>query len=69
MSFASLLKPRPEVLSDQGIEGIIDLANLADSRRRKLEARPEHFFSLTYPTADIRRAPPVAGCTSTGGSP
>ena len=68
MSYASLLKPRPEVLSGE-IEGIIDLANLADSRRRKLEARPEHFFSLTYPTADIRRAPPVAGCTSTGGSP
>lgn len=55
MSFTSVLKPRAEVLSDEGIEGIVDLANLADSRRRKLEARPELFFALTYPTADIRR--------------
>lgn len=54
MSYASVLKPRPEALSGE-IEGIIDLANLADSRRRKLEARPEQFFGLTYPTADIRR--------------
>jgi hypothetical protein len=36
MGYALLLKPRPEVLSGE-IEGIIDLANLADSRRRKLE--------------------------------
>src|SRR3990172_4570705 len=55
MSFASVLRPRAEVLSDEGIEGIVDLANLADSRRRKLEAKPDLFFALTYPTADIRR--------------
>jgi hypothetical protein len=54
MGYASFLKPRTEALSGE-IEGIIDLANLADSRRKKLEARPEQFFSLTYPTADIRR--------------
>jgi hypothetical protein len=36
IGYASLLKQRPEVLSGV-IEGIIDLANLADSRRRKLE--------------------------------
>lgn len=68
MGYASLLRPRPEALSGE-IEGIIDLANLADSRRKKLEARPEHFFSLTYPTADIRRAPPAPASTSMGGSP
>jgi hypothetical protein len=55
MSFADLLTPRKEVLSDDGIEGIVDLANLADSRRRKLETKPDVFFALTYPTADIRR--------------
>ncbi len=55
MSFANVLKPRPEILSEEGIEGIIDLANLRDPKRRKLEARPELFFPLTYPTADIKR--------------
>lgn len=55
MSYAQLLNPRPEVLSDDGIEGIIDLANLSDRRRRKIEAKPEAFFSLTYPTSDIAR--------------
>jgi len=40
MGYASLLKPRAETLAGE-IEGIIDLANLADSRRRKLEARPD----------------------------
>jgi hypothetical protein len=53
MSYASLLKPRAETLSGE-IEGIVDLANLADPRRRKLEAKPEDFLALTYPTDDIR---------------
>ncbi len=57
MSLSDLLTPRPEVLSDDGIAGIIDLANLSSTRKRRipLEARPEDFFSLTYPTADIQR--------------
>jgi hypothetical protein len=55
MSFSEVLKPRPEVLSDEGIDGIIDLANLEDPKGEKLEANPQHFFSLTYPTADVRR--------------
>ena len=55
MSYSDLLIPRRDVLSEDGIEGIIDLANLADARRRKLEARPADFFALTYPTADARR--------------
>lgn len=55
MSYADLFRPRTDVLSEGGIEGIIDLENLRDPKKRKLEARPSDFFSLTYPTADIRR--------------
>ncbi len=55
MSYSDLLKPRQDVLSEDGIEGIIDLANIADQKKRKLEARPADFFTLTYPTADARR--------------
>lgn len=54
MSYSNLFKPRPEVLSDQGIDGIIDLANLF-SKRKKLEKDAERFLALTYPTGDIRR--------------
>jgi hypothetical protein len=54
MSYSQILIPRPEVLSDQGIDGIIDLANLF-SRRRALEKDAERFLALTYPTGDIRR--------------
>jgi hypothetical protein len=54
MSVSDVIKPRREVLQD-AIEGIIDLANLDDPKKRKIEARPETFFELTYPTADIRR--------------
>jgi len=55
MSYAQHLTPRPEVLSEDGIEGIIDLHNLEDRRHRKLEARPEAFLNLTYPTTDVKR--------------
>jgi len=55
MSYAQHLTPRPEVLSQDGIEGIIDLRNLEDRRHRKLESKPEAFLNLTYPTADIKR--------------
>jgi hypothetical protein len=57
MSFSDLLTPRSEVLSEDGIQGIIDLANVTIQRRRRLplEARPGDFFDLTYPTADVRR--------------
>jgi hypothetical protein len=54
MSVSDIIKPRKEVLHD-AIEGIIDLANLDDPKKRKIEARPDTFFDLTYPTADIRR--------------
>jgi len=55
MSYSDFLTPRPEVLTEEGIEGIIDLANLSDPRKRKIEANPQLFFRLTYPTVDIRR--------------
>lgn len=55
MSYSDFLTPRADVLSEDGIEGIIDLANLQDSQKRKLEARPTDFLELTYPTADVRR--------------
>lgn len=55
MSYTTLLHPRNQVLSEEGIEGIIDVANVEDPRGRKLEARPQAFLDLTYPTADVRR--------------
>jgi predicted AAA+ superfamily ATPase len=55
MPYTDFLTPRPEVLSEDGIEGIIDLANLDDPKKRKLEARPAAFLGVTYPTADVRR--------------
>jgi hypothetical protein len=55
MSYSDLLRPRREVLSEDGIEGIADLANLGDRKKRKIEARPADFLDLTYPTADVRR--------------
>lgn len=57
MSYSDLLQPRRDVLSEDGIEGIIDLANLADAKKRKLESRPADFFALTYPTVDTKRVP------------
>jgi len=53
MGYSAYLKPRQEAISEEGIEGIIDLANLKDESKTKIEARPETFFSLTYPTTDV----------------
>jgi hypothetical protein len=55
MSYSSYLKPRPEVISEQGIEGIIDLANLKEPSTGKLETRPKDFLDLTYPTSDLKK--------------
>ena len=55
MSYSDLIKPRPEVLSERGIEGIIDLANLSQPKKKVLEKDPKRFFELTYPSADVRR--------------
>lgn len=57
MSYATLLKPRPEILAGDGVEGIIDIANLKPRAmgRKRLENDPALFFELTYPTADIKR--------------
>jgi len=53
VGYTSYLKPRSEVISDEGIEGIIDLANLKDESKTKIESRPEAFFKLTFPTTDV----------------
>ena len=53
MGYSAFLKPRQETISEEGIEGIIDLANLKDESRTKIEARPDDFFQLTYPTTDV----------------
>ena len=53
MGYSAYLKPRQEAISEEGIEGIIDLANLKDESKTKIEARPDDFFQLTYPTTDV----------------
>ena len=40
MGYAQFLKPRRGVITDEGIEGIIDLANIKDPTQSSLEARP-----------------------------
>jgi len=55
VSYAAYLKPRPEVISEDGVEGIVDLANLKDQSMRKLESRPKDFLDLTFPTTDLAR--------------
>lgn len=55
MSYTAYLTPRKETISDEGVEGIIDLANVEAKNKSKIEANPELFFDLTYPTSDILR--------------
>jgi len=50
MGYSAHLKPRKE-----GIEGIIDLANLKDESKAKVEALPDDFFQLTYPTSHVKK--------------
>ena len=54
MGYTANLKPREETVSEEGIEGIIDLANLQSGDPRRIEANPELFFKLSFPTSDIR---------------
>ncbi len=39
MSYSAYLKPRQEAISEEGIEGIIDLANLRDKSNAKQKKR------------------------------
>lgn len=55
MAYSQFLTPRKEVITDEGVEGIIDLANIKDKTGTHLEARPEEFLDLTYPTSDVVR--------------
>jgi len=47
MGYSGYLKPRHEAISEEGIEGIIDLANLKGGSKAKIEARLDAFFRLT----------------------
>ena len=55
MSYSAYLKPRQETISEEGIEGIIDMANLKDESKTKIEARTDDFFQLTYHTSDVKK--------------
>ena len=55
MGYSAHLKPRKEAISEEGIEGIIDLANLKDESKAKVEARPDDFFQLTHPASDDKK--------------
>lgn len=55
MAYSQFLTARKEVISDEGVEGIIDLANIKDETGADLEARPAEFLDLTYPTSDVIR--------------
>lgn len=54
MSFSDILTPRPELLKGEGIQGIIDIENLNQTKKKTIESSPEDFFELTYPTTDIK---------------
>jgi len=54
MSFSDIILPRSEVLRKDGIEGVIDIENLKDKKKKSVESRPEDFFELTWPTADVK---------------
>lgn len=54
MSFSDIIKPRKDVLSGEGVEGIVDLENLRDAAGKRIEARPKEFLDLTFPTSDVR---------------
>jgi len=54
MSFSDILRPRKDVLSGDGVEGIVDIENLRDAGGKHLESKPREFLNLTYPTSDIR---------------
>ena len=59
MSFSDIFKPRREVLRKGGIEGVIDIENLRDEKRRTIESRPEDFFELTFPRVPTATMPIV----------
>ncbi len=44
MGYAQFLTPRKEVITDEGVESIIDLANIKDETGKRLEARPSEFL-------------------------
>lgn len=56
MPYNAYLKPRQEVISDKDtIDGIIDIANVFEIKKKILENNPQKFFELTYLTDDIKK--------------
>ena len=55
MGYSAYLKPRQEAIPEKGIEDIIDLENLRDESKAKVEAWPDDFLQLTYPTLDVKK--------------
>jgi len=53
LSFSDILTPRSEVVKGDGIQGIIDLENLKNTKKKTLESSPKDFFSITFPTSDV----------------
>ncbi len=47
MGYSNYLNPRAETISEEGIEGIIDLANLSSGSLGRIEAKPGAFFSFS----------------------
>jgi len=58
MPYSYYLRPRKDVLTLEGVEGIIDIARVDGSKPNAIEADASAFFELTFPTSDIKR---VAG--------
>ena len=61
MSLYDLLIPRPEVLSDDGIESIVDLANVGGRRKRRPPYRTSvscwystHLYSHVIPARSVK---------------
>src|ERR1035437_3584725 len=55
MSFSDILFPRNEILKGDGIQGIIDIENLHNKKKKTIESSPSAFFDLTFPTTDIKQ--------------
>ncbi|NLF40196.1 hypothetical protein GX586_12180 [bacterium] len=54
MSFCDILKPRKDVLTTVGVSSIVDIENLRDKGKRRLEAKPQEFLELTFAGSDVQ---------------
>ncbi len=44
MSFSDIVLPRPEVLKKDGIEGVIDIENLNDKKKKSVPRRNDQAY-------------------------